>query len=144
MFLYNFLRHLNLNSISPSINNLKSSFLISSLCSLLFFPSSLFLMLCSYEQKISTFTSIFYNIDHYITTLYHYIIILHLLLHMILHKIKLRSNSVLFTDAISLKKPKLWIKLSNNSMAIQIVVRDVFRTQMNIYNGPFWWKYLTV
>ena len=43
-----------------------------------FFPSSLFLMLRSYEQKINT-----------------------------LHKIKLKSNSVLFTDAISLKNKTL-------------------------------------
>ena len=50
--------------------------LISLLLSLShYFPSSLFLMLPSYEQNINT-----------------------------LHKIELRSNSVLLTDAISLKK----------------------------------------
>ena len=36
---------------------------------------------------------------------------------MILHKIKLKSNSVLFTDVTSLKKTKFLIKLSNNSVA---------------------------
>ena len=41
----------------------------------------------SYEQKINTLT------------------------HMAFRKIKLKSNSVLWTDAISLKKTKLWLKL---------------------------------
>ena len=47
LFLCNFLRHPNLNSISPSINDLKSFFLMSLLLSLPFFLSSLFLMPCS-------------------------------------------------------------------------------------------------
>ena len=37
---------------------------------------------------------------------------------MALHKVKLKSNSVLFTGNISLKKAKFWIKLQSNSMAI--------------------------
>ena len=57
-FPHNYLRYSNSNTISPSINNLKCSSLISSLLSLPFFPSFLFLMLRSYEQKI--------NIWHYI------------------------------------------------------------------------------
>ena len=83
LFLYNFLRHANLNSISSSVNDVKISSLISLLLYLPFFSSSLFLMLRTYEQKINTLIT-------YVIT-----------------KNKLKSNSVLFTDAISLKKTKL-------------------------------------
>ena len=83
-----FLCHPNFNSISSSISDFKVSSLMSSLLSLPCFPSSLFLMLCSYELKINK-----------------------------LHKIELISNSVLFNDAISLKNKTLdkIVKESNPS-----------------------------
>ena len=61
---------------------------------------------------------------------------------MALHNIKLKSNSVVFTDAVSLKKKKS-IKLSNISIAISIVARSKFTTQVSIYDGAFLRKYLT-
>ena len=78
-FVHNSLSYPNLNSISLSINDLRSSHLISLLLFLLFFTNLLFLLLCNHGRKISKLVSISYYTDH------------------------LKSNSVLFTDAIALK-----------------------------------------
>ena len=120
MFLYSFLSHPNLNSISSSISYLKSSSLILYLHSTPFFPSPLFLMLRNNEKKNKC-------ISHYFLLPWS---------HMALHKIN-NKNSALFTNAISLKKIKLLLKLLNNSNSILIVVRGLFRAQTSVCDGVF-------
>ena len=51
-------------------------------------------------------------------------------MYMTLHKIKLKSNSVLFTDAISLNKTKVSIKWPNNLIALSEAYLEPKRASM--------------